>query len=218
MAGTPAQAMEVAGLAVGIVGLAGLFGACTQTLEQANDFRNFEYDSQILLSLFEIEKLALKRWGESVGFVNGEVKEPYHRSLNDIQCQRTVYNTLVSIQDIVTNTQTTAQKYERPLSYAESSQPRSLVDVQSGITDHTGTIRRTSWRTKAVWAAKDKRKLTKPVELLGALIEKLYKVVPPEERRGNVMSDPTYGLDRLKSFLSGNCSIPQTYLTNTDRK
>jgi Prion-inhibition and propagation len=198
--------MEAVGLAVGLAGLASLFGTCSQILEHVSSFRNFEHDSRVLFSRFEVEKLAFKQWGERVGFIDGRVQEPYHRNLDDIHCRRIVQNSLISIQDIVNNTQAASQKYERTPNF-ETLQSRDLVAVQSEITDRPEPMRGASWRTKAIWTAKDKRKLTRPVELLGALVEKLYQLVPPEESKA---------LDQLKSFISGKCSNLHAFFTYAD--
>ena len=185
-----------------VAGLASLFGICSQVLEHVSSFRHFERDSHVLLNRFEIEKLAFKQWGERVGFIDGRVQEPYHRNLNDIHCQRAVRNSLISIQDIISNTQAASQKYERTPDF-EALQSKDLVAIQGEITDRPETMQETNWRTKAIWVVKDKRKLTKPVELLGALVEMLYKLVPPEEPRA---------LDQLRSCISGNCSTLHTFL------
>src|SRR5437762_8290269 len=63
-------AMEPGGLAVSIVGLAGLFSLCLDVIEKVEKYKDFGTDSRTLIAQFEADKLRFKRWGEKVGFKN----------------------------------------------------------------------------------------------------------------------------------------------------
>ncbi|GKT51786.1 uncharacterized protein ColSpa_11967 [Colletotrichum spaethianum] len=48
--------MEPVGLAVGIVGLAGLFSSCLEAVEKFDSYKNFGRDSRSLATLFDTDK------------------------------------------------------------------------------------------------------------------------------------------------------------------
>lgn len=59
--------MEPAGVALGIIGLAGLFSSCIELVQKVQLYKSFRSDSSILDVQLRAEKLRLEHWGRSVG-------------------------------------------------------------------------------------------------------------------------------------------------------
>jgi Prion-inhibition and propagation len=66
--------MEVGGLVVGGVALAGLYSACVEAVERVESYRNFEEDAQHLLTRFKASKVILQRWASQVGLLDGRLR------------------------------------------------------------------------------------------------------------------------------------------------
>lgn len=63
--------MEVAGLAVGVAGLAGLFSACSSAFLLVQKGRSFGKDYKILETKFNNQELRLRAWGRACGLIDG---------------------------------------------------------------------------------------------------------------------------------------------------
>ncbi|KAF3939777.1 hypothetical protein ABW19_dt0210340 [Dactylella cylindrospora] len=60
---------EVAGLTIGVIGLAGLFSACIDSFDTITLGKSFARDHEVLMVRLEVEKTRLLIWGKSVGLV-----------------------------------------------------------------------------------------------------------------------------------------------------
>ncbi|KAI9792435.1 MAG: hypothetical protein M1816_002319 [Peltula sp. TS41687] len=143
--------MEIAGLAVGIAGLAGLFSACMESIERIESYRNFGHDSRHINDRFDADKLLFQRWATEVGISGGKLQAVHHVDLDNAAV-------LSMVQRIL------------------SQYPRSL---QMNYTDRKRSEDQPSKRGKIVWALKGKAKFIAQVELFGNLVDKLYRLVPP---------------------------------------
>lgn len=70
--------MEPVGIAVGIMGLAGLYSSCLDAVARAKDYKTFETDSQTLNAQFEADRLRFQRWGRDVGLERGQLSAGHH--------------------------------------------------------------------------------------------------------------------------------------------
>ena len=66
-------AMEFAGLAVGVAGLAGLLGACIDAVDRIETYRKFGYKSRYITARFAADKFLLHKWAEAVGITDGRL-------------------------------------------------------------------------------------------------------------------------------------------------
>ncbi|RYP08950.1 hypothetical protein DL764_001561 [Monosporascus ibericus] len=71
--------MEPVGLAVGILGLAGLFSSCLEAIEKVHSYRAFGSDSHTLDAQFKAEKLRFGQWGRAVG----QGQKPFHNASSE---------------------------------------------------------------------------------------------------------------------------------------
>ncbi|KAH6982569.1 prion-inhibition and propagation, helo domain-containing protein, partial [Ilyonectria destructans] len=59
--------MEVAGTVIGVLGLAGLFNTCIQTLDSLSAAARYGIDREILQTQIEVERVRLMIWGDVAG-------------------------------------------------------------------------------------------------------------------------------------------------------
>lgn len=79
--------MEPIGLAVGIVGLAGLFSSCIDIIDTAQTYRSFSVDSEDLTTQLDGYKVLFERWGRKVGLDQKEgserLEQDRHKALDN---------------------------------------------------------------------------------------------------------------------------------------
>ena len=171
--------MEPVGLAVGIVGLAGLFSLCLDVIEKVETYKDFGTDSQSLIAQFEADKLRFKRWGEKVGFKNQKLSDDSHKDLDDSETMASIRKILSSIQELGSSadgTQATLQTALKP------DQKYSLGSVlpSEGRLKHRREPTPTSRRNKLAWTFRRRAKFVNQVQQFGALVQTLYNLVQPD--------------------------------------
>ncbi|RYO99304.1 hypothetical protein DL763_001583 [Monosporascus cannonballus] len=174
--------MEPIGLAVGIVGLAGLFSSCLEAIEKVHSYRAFGSDSHILDAQFMAEKLCFEKWGRAVGL--DQVKPgDHHHALDDPVTATAVREHLAIIQEICR----TDDAPPRPSAGSvlaqdglfPASRPRPYHGAPSG-----------SRRQKLAWALRGKGERIEQVNLLRRLVQQLHNLVPPG---GAMATRPVHG-------------------------
>jgi hypothetical protein len=83
--------MEVAGLAVGVAGLAGLFSCCNSAFQLVQKGRSFGRDYKILETKFANQELRLRAWGRASGLADGT---GYDKRLDERELRQQVEATL----------------------------------------------------------------------------------------------------------------------------
>lgn len=166
--------MEPIGLAVGVIGLAGLFSACLDAVERFDAWKNFSDDSRALGSRWETQKLRMKRWGQAVGFDNGEASpDQQHEALADAEIVSRVREHLSIIENLCTNAGSAfspaAETSAGQAKYAFFSRSRAQANPR---------LHSESGRQRVKWALRDKAKCAAQVEMLGLLVQDLYDLIP----------------------------------------
>ncbi|KAH7490537.1 hypothetical protein FOMA001_g3721 [Fusarium oxysporum f. sp. matthiolae] len=75
--------MEVTGLAVGVVGLAGLFSVCLDSLSRFQSYRESNFETHVLDTRFRAARARFEQWGSSVGISNGRLQPDHHDGLDN---------------------------------------------------------------------------------------------------------------------------------------
>ncbi|KAK1991101.1 hypothetical protein LX36DRAFT_538107, partial [Colletotrichum falcatum] len=174
--------MEPVGLAVGVVGLAGLFSSCLEAVAKFDAYKNFGRDSRSLATLFDADKHRFEQWGRAVGFENGKLSDTHHPALDDVNNLAIVRKLLASIQDFCGGKDDALYQQPAP---ADSKAPKDLLPSTRQGQPHHGGLMDSKWR-KAAWALTGKTKCTDHVQLFAALIQYLYSVVPPDDTKGTL--------------------------------
>ncbi|KAK0629584.1 prion-inhibition and propagation-domain-containing protein [Bombardia bombarda] len=101
---------EIAGLALGVVGLAGLIGAFKDTIDlfgMVADSRHLGRQYEILDTKFDIEKMLLLQWADRVRLLNPD----YDKRLDDIDTRNLVTRILSSVRSLMTDTGNLQERY-----------------------------------------------------------------------------------------------------------
>ncbi|KAH6686453.1 prion-inhibition and propagation-domain-containing protein [Plectosphaerella plurivora] len=153
--------MEVVGLGVGVIGLAGLFTACLDALDRVRAFKSYTFDSEASRVQFDGHKLRLEEWGRNVGLKRGQPGSGDHERLRDPETMKLVEDTLNVIHQII----------------GDGSNQSSLLRRKAGkLSQASGSI---TTRQKLAWALGGKGTRANQVALLGNLINQLHSLVPP---------------------------------------
>ena len=205
--------MEPVGLAVGIVGLAGLFSSCLEVVEKVSAYKSFEKDSSRLGSQFKATKLRLKHWGEAVGLsTDGTLASKHHAALDDPDTCEMVKELLKCIADAsmanaghgaTLNGPVQTQKGRGVLSTSLLHRPMDAKPLSKTRSNRIG------------WALTGRSNRIEEVDVLQELVQHLHDLVPPDMDRGNDNTDrltPSSLIDLLKGYIRDKC---KTYNTLT---
>ncbi|RFN47816.1 hypothetical protein FIE12Z_7944 [Fusarium flagelliforme] len=171
--------MEPVGLAVGIVGLAGLFSTCLDALQKLDSYKTASRDSRQLDAQLSATIHLFERWGEGVGINQGKLSKAHHPDLDDPHTFVVVQRLLGSIDEFL---QTSDNVTNRTLDFTIRNQ---------------GSDKISRWE-KTAWALRGKLKQTNQVQTLASLVADLYSVIPPT----NVSSDEKNQLPVDESYTN----------------
>lgn len=178
--------MEPVGLAVGVVGLAGLFGTCMDALQRLDSYKTASRDSRQLDAQLSATIHLLERWGEGVGISQGKVSETHHPDLDDSRTFVVVRRLLGSINEFLQTSNNVT-----------NSGPDFVMRGQ-------GTEKISRWE-KTAWALRGKLKQTNQVQTLASLVTDLYSVITPtnvsSDEQNNLPVDGSYASD-MRELLS----------------
>lgn len=157
--------MEPAGLAVGLVGLAGLFNTCLEVVNKYDSWKSFGPDLRSLTAQFETQKIRLERWGEAVGIEPGGLSSQHNGLLDDARILANVKDLLSSIKETCglednTGTATASEKFD----YKDA--PRGLK------------------RQRLNWALRNKEKRIAQLAQFSSMVDDLHNLVPVQTRGG----------------------------------
>ncbi|KAL2833710.1 prion-inhibition and propagation-domain-containing protein [Aspergillus cavernicola] len=173
--------MEPAGLAVGLLGLAGLFNTCLDLLDKFDSWRDFGSESRSLTARFRAHKLQLEKWGRAVGLEEGGLLDKHDKLLDDPRTLWIVEELLSAIKDIC--------------SYNDDTFPTSTPTIRKRRAHPHATLE--SKRQKLSWALRDKAKWITQVERFSSIVEILHSLIPIHEETGGVSKygEPSGGDD-----------------------
>ncbi|RYP26210.1 hypothetical protein DL768_011775 [Monosporascus sp. mg162] len=153
--------MEPVGLAVGIAGLAGLFSVCLDVIDKVDSYRDYGIDSRAITAQFEADKHLFKIWARDVGFEKGNLNENHHDHLDSPDTRAVVEKLLASINEI----------FSKSESNVSNLTPKSKNKIQRD----DATVPN---KDRIGWTLRGKQKFTAQVQQFGALVQKLYSLVP----------------------------------------
>jgi hypothetical protein len=193
--------MEVAGLAIGLVGL---YNVCVEVLEKVDAYRNFGAESRLALTRLDINKAIFKDWADRVGLtaaVAGTANvspdtarhatpRPHHPLLEDPAVGPLVQRTLACIRDIFSATDISLSKLDLLLdmdSEVSLSPGADATVVQKALLRGLKPLEAAKKRplmlaakkAKLGWAWGGKGRFIAQVEAFEVLLERLRTLVPP---------------------------------------
>jgi hypothetical protein len=181
--------MEPVGLAVGLLGLAGLFSSCLEAVDKVQDYRSYEVESQALSAQLKAERLRLEHWGEEVGFHQGQLLANHHPRLENPHISSAVKDLLLLIKRVCES--------------EEASQRFSAAGGGSGHEDSSPAIEAqpsrsapSRWkRSRVAWALRGKRERKEEVKHFGDIVQLLHNLVPPTNEKAAVGLNGSSGKD-----------------------
>ena len=153
--------MEPAGLAVGILGLVGLFNTCLDILDKFDSWRDYGSESRSLTAQFKAHKIQLERWGLAVGLGKDGLSDQHDKILDDPHTLLTVNELLSAIRDICRYDDNAVTK-SKPIS-DKNAHSRAQLE---------------SKRQKLSWALRDKPKRIAQVAQFSSIVQTLHVLVP----------------------------------------
>lgn len=166
---------EIAGLALGVVGVAGLYSVTVQVLEQISDAAAFSDDFRNQSTKFKTVKMSLQVWGADSGFAPDGTLLPDHNPIfDDAQLLYDVQSALVCIKDACEQLQTCLDRSSPPLSGQQqtSTGSASRVRVSTKIVSAGRRLR---------WVFKEKTKVEDLLNMIICLVGLLFKIARPKD-------------------------------------
>lgn len=173
--------MEPIGLTVGVVGLAGLFGAYRGAMELIHSYKIAGHESSYIIAAFNADKLLFQRWADGVGIADNMLEDVHHIDLDDVSVASVVGKILSSIRDIFKMTDRISSKLLLASIDSKISSLKTTKDPSKGsLIDMKNSQPLASRRARVSWALGGKSNLTAQVEVFGLLVAKLYTIIPIE--------------------------------------
>jgi hypothetical protein len=184
--------MEVAGLTLGVVSLAGLFNTCIEAFSYLKAAQSLERDLEILLVKLDIQKARLLSWGNSVGIVRA-LDDGRSAILEDEPVVQVIKRSLGSIHVLLTDSQQLRDRYDMrevpessnitTLRYMELVSPTSMTIFRRSYTRLCNRIITNNSRVpssnRVIWAIQDREKFGSLVNDLRDLVDGLVTLLPP---------------------------------------
>ncbi|ESA43700.1 hypothetical protein GE21DRAFT_3580 [Neurospora crassa] len=99
--------MEPVGLAIGVIGLAGVFKSCVELFGYFSTYRSYGHDYSLLDAKLHVEKAFLLLWADRVRLLH----EDYDRRLDNPTIREAVSHILSSITHLLSETSSLQQRY-----------------------------------------------------------------------------------------------------------
>ncbi|KAF4437565.1 hypothetical protein F53441_13014 [Fusarium austroafricanum] len=165
--------MEAAGLAIGIVGIAGLFNTCLDAVSKFQTYKSSNSDAHMIDTRFRAAKARFEQWGVSVGLSRGGLLLDHHAGLDNKETGGVVEDILQIIIKAICDDSNL---------HRSNGQSRSRNGSYAGLTQ--------SRRRRLKWAIGGKEDRIDQVQMFEKLVQQLYNLVPPKEEQG----EPRTGL------------------------
>jgi hypothetical protein len=157
--------MEVTGLAVGVVGLAGLFSACLDSLSRFQSYRESNSETHVLDTRFRAARARFEQWGVSVGISNGRLQPNHHPGLDDKEPAALIESILQIIAKTIC---------DEAILQRTRAAPRFQNGQFGGLSQTRGK--------RLKWALGGKESRNEQVDIFEKLVQQLYTLIPPEDK------------------------------------
>uniref|UniRef100_A0A8H7K4T2 Prion-inhibition and propagation HeLo domain-containing protein n=1 Tax=Bionectria ochroleuca TaxID=29856 RepID=A0A8H7K4T2_BIOOC len=181
--------MELAGLVVGVAGLAGIFSSCVGAIERVQSYQAYTADSGALETRFKVSKVRFEAWGSAVGIEHGRLLADHHPGLDDPGRIEVIVEMLQIILKAICDESQKSPKQARLSKTQDNATLRS--NVSHATTSSESKKRRVQW---ALWGKDDR---IEKVELFEKLVDGLYHLVSPSGGGEMISSPPQYGDEKV---------------------
>lgn len=175
--------MELAGLGIGIVGLAGLFNTCLDIVARIDSYKEADFDAKFLSTQFESDKIILRQWGQQVGLAGDPSGQNNpSKKFDDPNVQAVVHKTLELITRIDSEAGIDLQD---SLQSSDPTGPKSMPNAPDRTKRRlTESLKIQGSRSSRVtWSLKNKTKYANKVQAFGVLVRQLFQLIPIGETK-----------------------------------
>jgi hypothetical protein len=228
---------EIAGLTLGVVGLAGIVGAFKDVVDLYSmfvDSKQLGQDYEILDTKLEIEKTMLLLWADRVGLLRAD----YDPRLDAPNTRDTVFRVLTCIRSLLSDASQLRTRYgvqtfgTRELTEARgeaipapggprraiSSVPMELLTQEFGKLNLQRHVpEETSLKNRFRWAVRDKKQFENLLSHLSHFTSKLGDLIPPHSPPSISRDDLGLAQDvqGLKILLQASVDMKNQLIANT---
>ena len=194
--------MEIAGFAIGVAGLAGLFRACQDAIDYVDSYRKFGVESRYLSAQFEADKLIFQKWADGVGLSKDGLLDSHDRRLDDPSTVSAVSQVLYSTREVLAAAEPESSKL-RPKP-GDNILPLRKEGRALTMRQHERIAQTPSATSgnKLSWSLVGKKRFNTQVEKFKLLVERLCNLVPVENTDGS-SSDLFHEFKDLRKILQG---------------
>ncbi|OTB09425.1 hypothetical protein M426DRAFT_6697 [Hypoxylon sp. CI-4A] len=149
---------EIAGLALGVLGIAGLFTSCIENFDIVIRAREFSEEFELLCTQLALQQIRFKIWGETLGLVpspSGGPRTPYGRALERPDIRPVVEATLLQLRSLLTKADAITGRYgseeqERATMAPAMSDSRGMTIFHESYQKFKDKIKRNQ-KEKSIW-------------------------------------------------------------------
>lgn len=183
--------VDPVGIALGIVGLVGLFNAFIELLDTVASLQTHGEDYRVLVCRLEAEKILLLKWGEAAGLLpnldSATTQRRYSEYLDDQRILKSVAETLSCLRLKFENANDLVKKYalqcrstDEALVAYQSRNPRKILETVHTHQEWQSERlqRESSFTMKARWAIHDRAKLSELITEITQLNQILQRLIP----------------------------------------
>ncbi|KAL8652617.1 MAG: hypothetical protein Q9226_004198 [Calogaya cf. arnoldii] len=170
--------MEIAGLAVGIVGIVPLYNAVIDILGRVDAYKKFGAETQTSLVHFEAAKVRLQDWADSVGIRDGKLADHHNPRLDETKRASIIRMALESLKTLLDEVEHTTTSFKLP-----TRRPTAKADLWPTPLNEAGNKPEhhqvTSKMSRMNWAMGGREKLNRNIAVLEGWVDVLYHVATP---------------------------------------
>jgi hypothetical protein len=179
----PADAGLILG-AISVIGLAGLFSTCVELLDQIHTGKRVGETGSRLQIRWSATIYLLEEWGRRFGITEeGSPNLHVHKTLSNKGSIEIVFSLLASLETLFADHKRLAHRYGLCVIFSSENfdYQAELQDLSRQLQDASIVVKKKAkWYRKAKWGISDKEKFETLVSELESIVDKLYRVVPPE--------------------------------------
>lgn len=203
---------EPIGLALGALGVVGLYSTSLQILNQIDSARNLEKSANPLHARLTVTTHLLRIWGDKNGIKDDALLNPHHPAFDDPSARHAIYSLLASIENMMADKKRLSDGYGMTVNPPISNQPVTMGVIKAQMAQMSLNSQPTSWKIRAKWAVVDEAKFSRLIGELEGIVDRLYKLATPNET--------LLKLDELRSRIDGEprfCTEIQSYSKQKSR-
>ncbi|KAK6839221.1 P-loop containing nucleoside triphosphate hydrolase [Apiospora arundinis] len=155
-----ASAMEVAGLALGVLGIAGLFTSCIENFDIIVRAKDFGEDFDLMCTQLSLQRIRLALWGETVGLLPSAPERarrvPHNKLIEREDIKPAIVACLCQLRDLLTKADVVTGRYalESTQAYAHEmaaqQTPRGMLVLRDSFQKFKERVR-ANQKQKSVW-------------------------------------------------------------------